>query len=250
VAFVPDLLEGLNAETILAEYDKQTEEGIQKIKWRSAKERLQASRNQERERLELLLAQEPQQTDRAAFEQLATDISARTRAISGHANLWGGFTSMLFNFGALFGTWLIVVVAQAWGRRIAFTIFFAASFFMTIFVFMKMGAGTLMEPHTEILVMAPILGFCILSIFGGYSVYFPELFPTRLRSTAISFCYNIARFISAAGPIGLGMFAAFVFGSTDEPLRWAGAVMSITFIFGIIFAWMGPETKGQPLPEE
>jgi len=204
----------------------------------------------QRQRWANILSQEPQTTDKAAFEQLATDISTRAKGISGHANLWGGFTSMLFNAGALFGTWLIVVIAQAWGRRMAFTVFFAASFFMTIFVFMKMGAGTIMEPHYEILVMAPLLGFCILSIFGGYSVYFPELFPTRLRSTAISFCYNIARFISATGPFGLGMLTAYVFHSTDEPIRWAGAAMSVTFILGIVFAWLGPETKGQPLPEE
>ena len=197
-----------------------------------------------------ILEQPPQQTDKETFEELATQIAARAKSISGHANLWGGFTSMLFNAGAVFGTWVIVLAAQAWGRRMAFTLFFAASFFMTIFVFMKMGAGTIMEPHYEILVMAPILGFCILSIFGGYAVYFPELFPTRLRSTAISFCYNIARFISATGPFGLGMLTAFVFHNTDEPIRWAGAAMAITFIFGIVFTWMGPETKGQPLPEE
>jgi len=204
----------------------------------------------ERERRLEILSKTPLQEDRAKFEELADAIAVRTKTISGHANLWGGFTSMLFNAGAIFGTWVIVVLAQAWGRRMAFTIFFAASFFMTIFVFMKMGAGTIMEPHYEILVMAPILGFCILSIFGGYSVYFPELFPTRLRSTAISFCYNIARFISATGPFGLGMLTAYVFHSTDEPIRWAGAAMSVTFILGIVFAWMGPETKGQPLPEE
>ena len=115
---------------------------------------------------------------------------------------------------------------------------------------MKMASGTIMNPYYEILVMAPILGFCILSIFGGYAVYFPELFPTRLRSTAISFCYNIARFISATGPFGLGVLTAYVFHNTDEPIRWAGAAMSVTFILGIIFTWLGPETKGQPLPEE
>ncbi len=31
--------------------------------------------------------------------------------------------------------------------------------------------------------MVPIMGFCILSLFAGYAIYFPELFPTHLRST-------------------------------------------------------------------
>jgi hypothetical protein len=46
------------------------------------------------------------------------------------------------------------------------------------------------------------------------------------------------------------MLTKYVFYAADEPFRYAGAVMAVTFIFGIIFAWMGPETKGKPLPEE
>ena len=30
-------------------------------------------------------------------------------------------------------------------------------------------------------VLAPLLGFGTLGPFSGYTVYFPELFPTRLR---------------------------------------------------------------------
>ena len=233
----------INAETVLTALDAP-------VKGKEGEILRKAQTPEEKERRKAILAQEPQKTDGVTFEALVTDIATRTKNISAHTGFWGSLTSMLFNLGAVFGTWVIVVVAQAWGRRMAFTLFFAASFFMTIFVFMKMAAGTIMDPYWEILVMAPLLGFCILSIFGGYSVYFPELFPTRLRSTAISFCYNIARFISATGPFGLGMLTAYVFHGTDEPIRWAGAAMSITFILGIIFTWMGPETKGKPLPEE
>ncbi|MGL6194245.1 MAG: MFS transporter, partial [Thermoguttaceae bacterium] len=101
----------------------------------------------------------------------------------------------------------------------------------------------------QVLWMQPMLGFCTLSLFGGYAIYFPELFPTRLRSTAISFCYNIGRFAAATGPLGLGLLTSYVFFYTDEPIRYAGAAMSVTFIFGIIITWFGPETKGKPLPE-
>ena len=41
-------------------------------------------------------------------------------------------------------------------------------------------------------------GFCQLALFGGYSIYLPELFPTRLRSTGTSFCYNVGRFVAAS----------------------------------------------------
>jgi len=203
-----------------------------------------------RQRWTKILDQPPLMTDKVAFEQLATDISARAKGISSYVTWWAGITSLLFNLGAVIGTWVITLVAERFGRRMAFTLFFGASFFMTILVFLKMGTGTVLGAQTEVLVMTPILGFCILSLFGGYAIYFPELFPTRLRSTAISFCYNIARFVAATGPAGLGILTAYVFHNTDEPIRWAGAAMSVTFILGIIFAWLGPETKGQPLPEE
>ena len=241
-----------DAQTVLALFDALSKNQLQRVQWRSAKNRLQAELDERKSKLTATLTGADQQViDRAAFEVLTDGIAARAKSITSYVSIWAGITSVLFNLGAVFGTWVIVAVADRWGRRIAFTLFFGASFFMTIFVFMTMGAGKIMSPENEVLIMTPILGFCILSLFGGYAVYFPELFPTRLRSTAISFCYNIARFVAALGPAALGLLTVF-YSSYDvaEPIRYAGATMAATFIFGIIFAWLGPETKGQPLPEE
>jgi hypothetical protein len=33
--------------------------------------------------------------------------------------------------------------------------------------------------------MLPMMGFAQLAVFAGYSIYFPELFPTRLRGTGV-----------------------------------------------------------------
>jgi len=259
IASIGKEAESLNADEILAGFDAQTEEKIQELWWQSAKDRMAADRAKEKERLQGMLPPhhdpptgEVTLPDRAQFEELATSISARATAINGHVTFWGSMSLLLFNLGAVIGTVIITMVAERWGRRIAFTIFFAASFFMTILVFLTMGTGTALgNPELEVLIMTPVLGFCILTIFGGYAIYFPELFPTRLRSTAISFCYNIARFAAATGPTGLG-FLTLLYSTYDvaEPIRYAGATMAVTFILGIIFAWMGPETKGQPLPEE
>jgi len=199
---------------------------------------------EEKTRREAILAQSPQKKDSATFDELATEISKRATSINSYVTRWGSIALILFNIGAVIGTWVITLVAERFGRRIAFTMFFAASFFMTLTVFLTMSTPL------HVLVMQPLLGFCILSIFGGYAIYFPELFPTRLRSTAVSFCYNIARFAAATGPAALGLLTAYVFVNTDEPIRFAGATMAVTFILGIIATWLGPETKGQPLPEE
>src|SRR5947209_4754193 len=86
-------------------------------------------------------------------------------------------------------------VVGLWG--IAFTFWFLKSFY-------------------DIFWMIPIMGFCQLSLFGGYAIYFPELFPTRLRSTGTSFCYNVGRLIAAAGPLTLGLLTSKVFAGYEK----------------------------------
>ncbi len=104
--------------------------------------------------------------------------------------------------------------------------------------------------------MIPIMGFFQLSIFSGYAIYFPELFPTHLRSTGTSFCYNVGRFIAASGPLLqaqlIGLFAAGEAGAglAGGELRRAGATMCLVFVVGLIALPFLPETKGKPLPEE
>ena len=51
--------------------------------------------------------------------------------------------------------------------------------------------------------MVPLTGASQLAVFGGYAIYFPELFPTRLRSTGSSFCYNVGTLCLPRGPFGL-----------------------------------------------
>jgi len=66
---------------------------------------------------------------------------------------------------------------------------------------------------TDVIWMVPIMGFFQLAIFGGYAIYFPELFPTRLRSTEPrSVTMSVAIWLQA-GPLTLGLLASKVFGS-------------------------------------
>ena len=41
------------------------------------------------------------------------------------------------------------------------------------------------------------MAFFVLGMHAGYAIYFPELFPTRLRATGSSVCFNLGRVLGA-----------------------------------------------------
>ena len=89
-----------------------------------------------------------------------------------------------------------------------------------------------------------MMGFAQLAVYAGYSIYFPELFPTRLRGTGVGFCYNTVRYLAAPAPMLLGYLATLM------SFRNAAILMSLVYIVGMISLIWAPETKGQPLPED
>jgi MFS family permease len=148
----------------------------------------------------------------------------------------GGFLGMI-----AFG-WL----AQAVGRRPAFLAAFLAALGSTLLVFWKLDSPADFW-------MIVLMGFCQFSLFAGYAIYFPEIFPTHLRSTGTSFCYNVGRYVAAFGPVLFGLLTSRVFTGPDYPTplnwRYAGMSMAAIFLLGIVALAFAPETKGRPLPE-
>jgi MFS family permease len=162
----------------------------------------------------------------------------------GEANKWAGITSMMLNIGAFFGIYGFGSLSQRIGRKPTFAIAFVLAWLSTAMVFKYL------NDFSQIFWMIPIMGFCQLSIFGGYAIYFPELFPTSLRSTGTSFCYNVGRFVAASGPTVLGLLTSRVYANHSEPMRYAGLTMCSIFLVALVILPFAPETKGEPLPEE
>jgi MFS family permease len=153
--------------------------------------------------------------------------------------------TMLQDVGGFFGIVTFTMVTARFGRRPTFVFSFVLALGATIMTF-----GWLHQP-SDIYWMIPVLGFCNLSIFGGYSIYFPELYPTRLRSTGVGFCYNVGRVIAAMGPFTLVyLSSAYANAGYSSPFRMAAISLSSIYLLGILAVFFAPETKGKPLPEE
>jgi MFS family permease len=165
------------------------------------------------------------------------------KELAGKITTWIGITSLLQNLGCFFGIYAFTYLTHYTGRKLAFAISFVAAMFMTAYTFWNL------REISDIFWMIPLMGFAQLSLFGGYSIYLAELFPTRLRSTGTSFCYNVGRLAAAAGPFTLGYLTKDVFSGYAEPMRYAGVTMSLVFLVGLAVLPFAPETKGKPLPE-
>ena len=162
--------------------------------------------------------------------------------VAGSVTTWIGVTSLLQNFGSFFGVHAFTWLTQRTNRRRAFAVSFVAAMGMTAYTFWNL------KTLTDMFWMIPLMGFTQLALFGGYAIYLPELFPTRLRSTGTSFCYNVGRLVAAAGPLSLGLLTSRVFHGPDA-MRYAGVTMCSVFLVGLVALTIAPETKGQPLPE-
>ena len=163
-------------------------------------------------------------------------------ALAGKTTMWLGVTSLLQNAGCFFGVHAFTWLTQRTNRRTAFAVSFLAALGMTAYTFWELST------IGQMFWMVPAMGFTQLALFGGYAIYLPELFPTRLRSTGTSFCYNVGRIVAAAGPLTLGLLTSSVFRGPDA-MRYAGVAMCSVFLVGLGALPFAPETKGQPLPE-
>ena len=189
----------------------------------------------------------PELTD-PVFRKYFTAQGFTGDALNGKVTSWKAISFLLQNMGAFFGIYAFSRVTHYIGRRPAFAISFVLAMSATAMTFW------FLDDFTDVYWMIPIMGFCQLSLFGGYAIYLPELFPTRLRSTGTSFCYNVGRLFAAAGPSVLGLLSSKVFVSYRAidptlPFRYAGLTMCSVFLLGLCALPFAPETKGQPLPE-
>jgi MFS family permease len=146
------------------------------------------------------------------------------------------YAIMILTLGSLPGYALVAVLADRWGRKAMFVVFFTGAALSGPMIFL--GPWTL----SQMLLFLPFLGFFTLGIYAGFPIYLPELFPTHLRTTGAGFCFNIGRVVSAAGPFLTGVVVLYT-GSFE----YAISALSGVYLLGPVALFFARETKGQLL---
>ncbi len=130
-------------------------------------------------------------------------------------------------------------LSQRIGRRGAFYFYQLGGLVSSLFLFLApLDVGILYY-------ILPLFGFLTLGMHAGYAIYFPELYPTRLRATGTGFCFNGGRILAAPVLIISGIMQD----DWGLSLTNAATVLSLLFLVGIAILPFIPETNGCELPD-
>jgi MFS family permease len=150
---------------------------------------------------------------------------------------WASYAGMTYNLGAILGYASFGFLADRFGRKPVTMLFFALALLLTPVLFLwTEGLGLL-------LFVAAVNGYFSLGQYSWMPVWLPELFPTRMRATAVAFAFNAPRFIAFLGPLLAGTLIVSFGG-----FGYAATIVATIYLLGLVAAPFLPETRGQPLP--
>ena len=151
---------------------------------------------------------------------------------------WASYAGMSYTVGSVLGYISLGFLADAYGRKPVTLAYFVLALILTPVLFFWTRDLTLL------LVLAGVNAFFSNGQYTWMPVWLPELYPTRMRATALAFAFNAPRFIAFLGPLLAGTMIV-QFGGFGQ----AAMVLATIYIVGIVAVFFLPETRGKPLPE-
>jgi MFS family permease len=153
---------------------------------------------------------------------------------------------IVLNLGNMTGFLSFIPLTNRLGRRTAFALFHVGA------VISMPAAYLLSSDYTTGLILFFIAGLFTSGIYSGYTIYFPELFPTRVRATGASFCYNVGRIVAAPGPVLMGWLTGALQNSVPagQTIAYAGAIMGCFYVLAFAIIPFLPETRGLDLDRD
>ena len=150
------------------------------------------------------------------------------------------YTQIASALGAIVSTILAALAAGYFGRRITYTVLCIGSIASALLLYQGND-----EFGPNFLFCTFLAGAFTAAFYGWFPLYLPELFPTAVRATGQGFSYNFGRILAAIGGLQTATLMGFFGGSFPK----AGSVLTVIYVIGVFIVWLGPETKGKPLPE-
>lgn len=146
---------------------------------------------------------------------------------------------MVSSLLAAFGAMMSPILLSRFTRRAAYGLLCATSLASCVWLF------RFPSPWGPLfLIKTGLAAATTAAFYGFFPLYFPELFPTRVRATGQGMCFNTGRLVAAAGALLSGQLVSSLGGYAQM-----GSAIALVYVVGILFAFVAPETRGKALPE-
>jgi MFS family permease len=176
------------------------------------------------------------------FWSASTWVPEHAAQVTAHrktqVHLSSSSAALVFSTGAIAGYLVLGLLADALGRKPTIWLYYLGALTVSLCLF-------LLVPELNVLILlVAASGFFTTGQFAWMTIYLPELFPTRVRGTAMSLVFDSSRIVAAMGSLLAGWLIS-VFGSIGT----AAATMSLAYVIGLIVTpFAGDETSKRPLP--
>jgi MFS family permease len=162
-------------------------------------------------------------------------------ATPAHAQQMGAVAGLVTNVGTLIGCLLVPWITGRLGsRRWTAVLFFVGALLSVLASYLV--AIAYLDNLTLFFILLPVLGFFTNSVFGLFTIWLPEMFPSVLRGAGSGFAFSMGRVLGAAGPTLIGALAA-----TTGSYPLAISLLSLIYLVGLPFIALAPETANRPL---
>lgn len=166
-------------------------------------------------------------------------LMLQKQGITGGAAIpYVGYGMMLWGVGGILGYGSFGFIADLMGRKPTILFFNVGAIASGLVLYLGLSTWDYYP------VMLPVFGYFVFGVFSGHAVYLPELFPTHVRATAVSFCNGSGRIITSFGPLVAGLLVV-PFGTFNN----AAAVMTCFAVLSMIAMLLGRETRDDELPQ-
>lgn len=146
--------------------------------------------------------------------------------------------TIVMHMGTIIGVFLMPFMCEKIGRKRALGMFLVLSPISVWFA--TQASGT----WSGLLFAAPFMSLFTIGISAGLVLYFPELFPSRLRATGSGIAYNVSRFAAAGIPLLTMMWMG-----KDFSVAKGVATTAIVLGLGVLVLPFATETRGKTLED-